>query len=85
MEQATRKVQEIHRRFKIEVVIETFPSIPENRRAQYKPAEKNAFFRRWAETSAADEGVKGIYVLSVGIRDTCKSSPINRLARGVHA
>ena len=37
VEQATRKMQEIHRRFKVEVVIETFPSIPDNMKAQYKP------------------------------------------------
>ena len=62
-EQATRKIQEIYRRFKVEVVIETFPSIPDTMRAQYKPEEKARFFRRWAETRATDEGLKGIYVL----------------------
>ena len=50
VEQATRKMQEIRRRFKVEVVIETFPSIPENMKAQYRPEEKSKFFRRWAET-----------------------------------
>ncbi len=63
VEQATRKIQEIRHRFKVEVVIETFPSIPDNMKAAYKPEEKNEFFRRWAETRATDEGVKGIYVL----------------------
>ena len=37
VEHAKRKIQEIHRRFKVEVVIETFPSIPDNMKAQYKP------------------------------------------------
>ena len=63
VEQATRKVQEIRRRFKVDVVIETFPSIPENMKAEYKPEEKKAFFLRWADARAAGEGVKGIYVL----------------------
>ena len=63
VEQATRTIQNIHRRFRVEVVIDTFPSIPENMKAQFKPEEKNQFFRRWADTRAADEGVKGIYVL----------------------
>jgi len=63
VEQATRKIQDIRRRFKVEVVVETFPSIPENMKSQYRPDEKNKFFRRWAETCAADQGVKGIYVL----------------------
>ena len=56
-------MQDIYRRFKVEVVIETFPSIPDTMKAQYKPEEKARFFRRWAETRATDEGLKGIYVL----------------------
>ena len=63
VDQAMRKIQEIHSRFQVDVLIETFPSIPDNLNAQYKPTDKRAFFRRWAETRAADEGVKGIYVL----------------------
>jgi uncharacterized membrane protein YgcG len=63
VEQATRKIQEINRRFKVEVVIETFPAIPDSMKAKYKPEEKKQFFRHWAETRAADAGVKGIYVL----------------------
>ena len=57
------KMQDIQRRFKVTIVVETFPSIPDNMKARYKPAEKETFFRRWAETRAADEGVKGVYVL----------------------
>ena len=41
VEQATRKLQEINRRFKVEVVIETFPSIPENMQAKYKPERRS--------------------------------------------
>ncbi len=63
IEQAAQDLQYIKRRFKVEVVIETFPSIPKNMKAQYKPEEKQQFFRQWAETRATDEGIKGIYVL----------------------
>ncbi len=63
VDRAMAKMQDIQRRFKVTVVVETFPSIPENMKAQYKPAEKEKFFRRWAETRAADEGIKGVYVL----------------------
>ena len=51
VEQAKRKVQEIRNRFKVEVVIETFASIPDNMKVQYKTADKKAFFRRWAESA----------------------------------
>ena len=50
VEQATRKIQDIHRLWKVEVVVETFPSIPDDLKAQYKPTEKKKFFRHWAET-----------------------------------
>ena len=64
VEQATRKIQEIRRRYKVEVVIETFASIPDSMKAHTSPrTEEQKFFRRWAETRATDEGVKGIYVL----------------------
>ena len=61
-------MHEISRRFKVEVVIETFPSIPDNLKSQYDKTDKN-FFRRWARRQAADGGVKGIYLL------VCKDPP----------
>ncbi len=63
VDEATQKMQEIQRRFGVDVVVETFPSIPENMQAPSSSAERPAFFRRWAEIRAADEGLKGIYVL----------------------
>ena len=67
IDQATATLQDIQRRYKVEVVVETFPSIPQDMRARFdsaKPeAEKNRFFQRWAEIRASDEGVKGVYVL----------------------
>ena len=39
--QAKQKIQEIHRRFKVDIVIETFPSIPDNMQAAYRSADKN--------------------------------------------
>src|SRR5208282_678991 len=71
IEQATQKMQEIHRISKdvFQVVIDTIPSIPDNMKAPDNPGEMEPFFRRWAETRAADEGVRGIYVL------ICKNPP----------
>ena len=46
------RLLQINQRFKVEVMIETFPSIPDNMKAQYhpnNPAEKASFFRHWAE------------------------------------
>ncbi|MEI8375017.1 MAG: hypothetical protein WCJ35_19505 [Planctomycetota bacterium] len=66
VQQATGKLLKIFSRFKVDVMIETFPSIPENMKSQYKPdnpTEKADFFRRWAVTRAEDEGIKGIYIL----------------------
>jgi len=62
VDQATRKVREINRDFRVAVVIETFPSIPDSLRNQYEN-DKEDFFRLWARKRADDEGVKGIYVL----------------------
>ena len=66
--QADQKVQDIYRRYKIPVMIETFPAVPENLQAQYEAAKTDkekrlAFFHRWAINRATDEGLKGIYVL----------------------
>ncbi len=67
IDQATAKLQEIRSRYKVEVVVETFPSVPQDMRTRFDmaktEAEKNRFFQRWAEIRASDEGVKGVYVL----------------------
>jgi uncharacterized membrane protein YgcG len=63
IEKATQKLQDIKDRFKVDVVIETFPSIPEGMAAEFKSQTNELFFKHWAQTSANEEGFKGIYVL----------------------
>ena len=67
MDDAMRKMEDIYRRYKVEVVVDTFEVIPDEMRARYDaaktPDERNAFFARWADTRATDEAVKGVYVL----------------------
>jgi hypothetical protein len=63
VDKATQKLNDLKSRFKVEVVIETFADIPEEKKAGYKPEQKAAFFKRWAESRAVDQGVKGIYML----------------------
>ena len=66
--QAKRTMDEINQRYKVDVVIDTYASIPDDLRSQYDKTDKN-FFRRWARRLAADGGVKGIYLL------ICKDPP----------
>ena len=65
-EHAMARLMDVNQRFKVEVMIETFPSIPDNMKAQYQPdnpEEKANFFRRWAVSRTEDENIKGIYIL----------------------
>ena len=62
VEQATRKLQDIQRRFNVDIVIDTVASVPNDMKAQFD-ANPAIFFRDWAVIRGDDEGAKGIYVL----------------------
>ncbi len=62
VEQATRKIQDIQRRFNVDIVIDTVASVPNDMKAQFD-ANPAIFFRDWAVIRGDDEGAKGIYVL----------------------
>ena len=55
VDHAMGRLLKIYSRFKVEVVIETFSSIPDNMKAQYQPDAKAEFFRRWAVMRTDDE------------------------------
>ncbi len=63
VDHAMGRLLKIYSDFKVEVVIETFSSIPDDMKAQYQPDAKAEFFRRWAVMRTDDERVNGIYVL----------------------
>lgn len=63
VEKANQKIKEIYRDYDKDLFIETVLAIPKNLQDKYKELGKGRFFVDWAEKRAADEGVKGIYVL----------------------
>ena len=63
VEKATDKLNDIQRRFKVEVVIETYAAIPDAMKADYKPENKADYFKQWAEKRAMHQSVKGVYTL----------------------
>ena len=54
---------DIHRRFEMEVVVETFRQIPDARKAQFSPERKADFFKQWALEEANARRVRGVYIL----------------------
>jgi uncharacterized protein len=63
VEKADKKIDEIKRDYKRDLLIETFSKIPDAHKAEYKDGEKKRFFRTWAENRYKDQNVAGIYVL----------------------
>jgi uncharacterized membrane protein YgcG len=56
-------IADLKRRFEMEVVVEVYPDIPADRKEQYNPEQRAAFFRQWALERANARKVHGIYVL----------------------
>lgn len=63
LEKANKKIKDIYDRFRKDVVIETFPAIPDDLETKYKDMERKKFFTEWATTRARDLGVNGVYIL----------------------
>src|SRR5205823_633059 len=61
-QKANQKIQDISRRYKRDLVIETYATVPEGRKDQVK-ADKKGFFHTWARERAKTLGVDGIYIL----------------------
>jgi hypothetical protein len=63
VDKANKKIKEIYSATKKDLVIETYPGIPEGKKL---PEDKNKigeFFAEWAKARSAELGVNGVYVL----------------------
>jgi len=69
VDRANKKIKEIAQKYNKDLLIETFPEIPEDRRKDYKEEDKRQFFEKWARERAHDNAVNGVYVL------ICKEPP----------
>lgn len=59
-EQVIHQIDQKHQR---DVLIETLPSVPADQKQQLDQLGKDTFFKRWADSRAASQGVSGIYIL----------------------
>src|SRR5207237_36796 len=46
-----------------ELVVETYAAIPADRAQNYRPQDKDAFFRKWGNERAVAAHVNGVYIL----------------------
>jgi len=60
---AEQRIKEIKEQTSKDLLIETFPEIPADRKKDYKPERKNEFFARWARENARQRKVAGVYIL----------------------
>ncbi|MCS6863916.1 MAG: hypothetical protein RMJ56_02430 [Gemmataceae bacterium] len=63
IKEAQSKLQAIAFEGGLTVTIDTYPSIPADRKASYNETQKEKFFRDWAVAAATGDKAKGIYVL----------------------
>ena len=60
---ANTAIKEIKEQTARDLLIETFPEIPEGRKKDYSPDKRDEFFSKWATDNARERKVVGIYVL----------------------
>ena len=66
VQKADRLIREIKDRHGKDLLIETFPTVPDDRAEKVKHmdrSERGRFFEEWARERARQEGVNGVYVL----------------------
>jgi hypothetical protein len=63
LDKANKKVREVYADTGIDLVIETFPAIPEDLKKKSEELGKEKFFLEWARRRAEDLGVRGVYIL----------------------
>jgi uncharacterized membrane protein YgcG len=66
IKKANEEIRDIARKYGKDLLIETFPTVPENQAAKVKAMpreEREAFFRKWAERRADEAVVNGVYIL----------------------
>lgn len=60
---ANEQIAAIYRDSQLELVIETFPAVPENLRGRQASMGEKEFFAAWAKERAAERRVEGVYIL----------------------
>jgi hypothetical protein len=65
LEKAGKKIHDIYRQYRKDLVVETLPAIPSDQEKKFKEVGKARFFSSWAERRVDELGVNGIYVLIV--------------------
>jgi len=63
VQKANDDLQQLKRATGKELLVETYPAIPDDRAASYSAANKDAFFEKWANDRFATAHVNGVYVL----------------------
>lgn len=66
IEQVDQILEDIHTRFGKDLMIETFPSIPDDYKAKVEKDGKDKFYAGWTRTDAYDLGVNGVMILITG-------------------
>jgi uncharacterized protein len=61
--EAQQIIDRIEQRHQKDVLIETFPTIPDDQKPKYEQLGKASFFSQWATSRARSQGVNGIYIL----------------------
>ncbi|HYG78418.1 MAG TPA: TPM domain-containing protein [Planctomycetota bacterium] len=63
VQQANQTIQEIKNKHRKDIVVDTLPAIPEDKRALYSEGAKNSFFANWLRERARAARVDGVYIL----------------------
>jgi len=63
VQKANDKIQKMRRDTGRELLVETFPNIPADKAADYKPENRQQFFEQWAHERFKAAHVNGVYVL----------------------
>lgn len=81
-QQAIRRIEELHSKFKKDVRVETFAKVPDDHADRLKQLGADAFFKDWLKELAKTEHVDGVFVLicrqpamiKVGINESTRKS-----------
>ena len=63
VQKADTAIQQMQRGLGKEMLVETYPAIPAERASEYRPENKDDFFRKWGNERATAAHVSGVYIL----------------------
>ena len=66
IEQISQILEDIHARFGKDLMIETFPSIPDDLKPALQKDGKETFYEKWTRSEAYQLGVNGVMILITG-------------------